>query len=203
MEIAIIFCIAIIFGVAEFFGRKKHIGRWWTLSLLISNLLFGVIALIVSPSVKEKPTSGGQKHKIFGWICIIFGVLNLIKINPLALGFFVLGVYLIQLSKGKVINTKPKDYFQKEITLGFNFKKINLPLNNHYYFLMIDGEQSDAFTFEELKNKRLKKNDLVWRKGYNDWVLASEIEELSSIIVPTPPLFNRKQTPPPFKKNLL
>src|SRR5690554_1529461 len=85
MEIGIIvICLIIFFTVAEFFGRKKHIGRWWTFGLLVSNLLFGVIALIVSPSVKENPTSGGKNYKIWGWVCIIFGLLNLIKINPFA-----------------------------------------------------------------------------------------------------------------------
>jgi|SRR5690554_1223431 len=202
MEIGIIvICLIIFFTVAEFFGRKKHIGRWWTFGLLVSNLLFGVIALIVSPSVKENPTSGGKNYKIWGWVCIIFGLLNLIKINPFAVGFFVLGIYLLQLSEGKVINNDPKDYFEKNEDNRFNHQKKNVLVNHHFYFLMINGEQSDAFTFDELKSKRIKENDLVWRKGFDEWLKASEIEELSALIVPTPPEFKRKSTPPPFKKD--
>lgn len=197
----IIICLAILFGVAEIFGRKKHIGRWWTFGLLASNLLYGVIALIVSPSATEKPTAGGKSYKIWGWICIVFGILNLIRINPFALGFFVLGVYLIQLSEGKVINKDPKDYFEQKISTSFKTQGAKPSFNDHFYFLMINGEQSEALTFEELKSKRIKETDLVWRKGLDEWKKANEIEELLSITVPTPPVYNRRNTPPPYKKD--
>lgn len=204
MEVGIIvICLVTFFSVAEFFGRKKHIGRWWTFGLLVSNPLFGVLALIVSPSASSKPNKGGKSYKIWGWICIIFGVLNLIRLNPFAVGFFVLGIYLLLLSEGKVINNDPKDYFEKSEISRFTNQKMNVASNQHLYFLIINGEQSDAFTFEELKSKRIKENDLVWRNGFDEWQKAGKIKELSVLIVPKPPEFKTKSTPPPFKKDLI
>jgi hypothetical protein len=60
-------------------------------------------------------------------------------------------------------------------------------INNYYYFIIIDDEQSSPLTFEELKNKKIVDTDLVWRKGLDKWLKASEIEELSDIIISTPP----------------
>ncbi len=103
--------IPIFYIIAELFGRTKHIGKWWAFWLLITGLPIGIIAIIVSPSVKNKPTKGTKTHKVLGWILIAFGVINLLigliesveagnlnQFNPISPAFIVLGTYLIALS---------------------------------------------------------------------------------------------------------
>lgn len=59
--------------------------------------------------------------------------------------------------------------------------------HNHKYYLIVDGGKSDPLTFDKLKEKRISEDDLVWRKGLNDWVKAKELEELFEIIEFNPP----------------
>lgn len=99
--------------IAFLFGRSKHIGGYWSFFLLIGNILVGIIALIASPSAKNPPTKPKASYSIWGVIVIILGIINVITgINDLfllsgAISFIILGAYLIQLSKGKVINRNP------------------------------------------------------------------------------------------------
>ncbi len=114
ITIAIIIC----FLIAEFFGRRKHIGRWWSFFLLLSGLIPGIVAIMVSPSAKKNPTQGGKSYSIWGWILIVFGVLNLVifagsngNSSVLFYIFFVISYYLFELSKGKIRNVEPKFYY--------------------------------------------------------------------------------------------
>ena len=109
----IIIALALLYGVAEFFGRSKHIGKWWAFSLLATSLIGGIIAIAVSPSAKNDPTKPKPSFKTWGWVCIVFGALNILVLNPLAIGFFLLGVYLFELSKGNIVNSDPKYYFDQ------------------------------------------------------------------------------------------
>ena len=65
--------------------------------------------------------------------------------------------------------------------------KIFVKENNHNYYLVVEGKKSDPLTFDQLKEKRIDEDDLVWRKGLNHWVKAKELEELSEIIEFNPP----------------
>ncbi|WP_395050536.1 hypothetical protein [Flavobacterium sp.] len=114
----IAFAIIICFLIAEFFGRRKHIGRWWSFFLLLCGLIPGIVAIMVSPSAKNNPTQGGKNYSIWGWILIVFGVLNLVifagssgKAGMLFYIFFVISYYLFELSKGKIKNLEPKFYY--------------------------------------------------------------------------------------------
>jgi len=107
--IAIAVTLLISWAIAEFFGRAKHIGFGWTFALTATTAFIGgIIALLVSPSAKDEPTKGGQGHVMGAAVCFVFGALNIVMLNPLALGFFVLGAYFLKLSKGGVINDNPK-----------------------------------------------------------------------------------------------
>lgn len=108
----------IFFLIAEFFGRAKHIGRGWTFILLFCALIPGLIALVSSPSAKREPTKGSRSHKIFGYILIILVVINLFRLGDLTFDMisvmpmlFVIGLYLVKLSQGEVVNRSPKFYF--------------------------------------------------------------------------------------------
>jgi hypothetical protein len=114
----IVIAIVIFFLIAEFIGRSKHIGRWWTFFLLLSGVVPGVIALISSPSAKDKPTKGTKSYSIWGWVSLVFGILNLVsligsegKTGLISIVFLLLSYYLFELSKGKIINNEPKYYF--------------------------------------------------------------------------------------------
>lgn len=98
--------LGIVFAIAEFWGRTKHIGRTWSILFLLSGIAIGLIVIALSPSAKQPPPKGSKAHFIWGIICIIFGIIILATtFTPV---FIVLGVYLIQLSKGKIVNHNPR-----------------------------------------------------------------------------------------------
>ena len=115
------FILLALFAISELFGRAKHIGRWWTFFLLAFGFIPGSIALFNSPSAMEKPTEGSKSHKIWAWIFLIFGLINLFsffksshiagEIFPV---FLVTSFYLFELSGGNIINNNPKYYFGKK-----------------------------------------------------------------------------------------
>jgi len=114
----ILICISILFFISEIFGRRKHIGRWWAFLLLLCGFIPGLIALIVSPSAKKKPTPRGKGFLFAGCLFLFFGGLNLIILNPILIPFFIIGFYLIQLYRGQIINGNPKFYFEKTLNKG-------------------------------------------------------------------------------------
>lgn len=199
--IIVLICLLIFLGISEIFGRRKHIGRGWSFALLATSLIFGIIAIILSPSTKRKPTNGNQNHKVFGWISICLGVLNIIALNPLAIGFIVLGIYLIELSKGKIENKNSKFYFDAiqiktnntEQNLINSIRNKNLQddsVSDYSYYIIENNEQSAPLTITELNKKKITANTYIWRKGLSDWTKASEIDELKNIIIHRPPPFN-------------
>lgn len=111
--VALIVTILLSWAVAEFFGRAKHIGFGWTFALTATTAFVGgIIALIASPSA-DKPAPPRRKGQaIAAWIFFIFGGLGLFTLNPLSLGFLVLGAYIWGLSKGEIKNSNPKFYFR-------------------------------------------------------------------------------------------
>lgn len=199
--IIVLICLIIFYGISEIFGRNKHIGRGWSFALLATSLIFGIIAIILSPSAKSKPTNGNQNHKVFGWISIVLGILNIIALNPLAVGLIVLGIYLIELSKGKVENKNPKFYFDtiptntnnkvQNFTKNLNNKNMPPDSSSEYsYYIIEDNEQFGPLTITELKDKKITETTYIWRKGFSDWTKASDIDELKNIITYKPPPFN-------------
>src|SRR5690606_27476926 len=195
----VLICFLVFYGIAEIFGRSKHIGRGWSFALLATSLIFGIIAIILSPSAKKEPTNGNQNHKIFGWISIGLGVLNIIALNPLAVGFIVLGIYLIQLSKSEIQNNNPKFYFEtnqnetnnikQKLTNNLNLQKQNSAVDYAYYIIE-NGEQSEPLNLNELKKRKITEDTYVWRSGLSDWTKASELVELKNILIYSPPPFN-------------
>ena len=60
------------------------------------------------------------------------------------------------------------------------------------YFFHDGEEQRGPFTLEELKEKQIKRETPVWKKGLKDWTRANDLPELSQLFENTPPAF-RKQ----------
>lgn len=205
--ISLLFVLIINFILAELFGRSKHIGRWWTFLLLGSFFIPGILAWIFSPSANRNPTVANKTVNIIGWvILIILGVIpiipsiifNLYGAYAVSILFISVGAYLIVLGKGKVINRNPKFYFGFLISQAQNiftntlaeikpFTIKQAPKIAQFYYIVEDGKQSEAYTFDQLKEKRIKEDDKVWRKGLEKWLPAKDISELESIILYLPP----------------
>ncbi len=165
--VALVIAAIISYALAEVFGRGKHIGRDWTFALTLTTLFIGgVIALIASPSAKEEPTQGGKGYQIGAWVCFVFGALNTLMLNPLALGFFILGSYLWKLAKGEVVNDNPKYYFQTSSNFSFT-KKNEQPFPESIHKTPKQAKPSEESNFQKQKDNL--KN--LYEKG-----LLSEIE---------------------------
>jgi hypothetical protein len=66
------------------------------------------------------------------------------------------------------------------------------------YFLHDGSENIGPFDIEELKEKKITKETQVWYEGLEDWKVASEIEELKSILPVIPPPLTKKAAPQSF-----
>jgi len=62
------------------------------------------------------------------------------------------------------------------------------------YFFHDGNEQRGPFTLEELKEKPIKRETPVWKKGLRDWARASDLPELNSIFENTPPAFQKQES---------
>lgn len=63
------------------------------------------------------------------------------------------------------------------------------------YYYTQNGHQYGPFTLEELQQKSINKDTLIWRPGMDKWVGAGELAELSTIFPPIVP------GPPPLPNN--
>lgn len=207
--ISILIALCLFYSTAEFIGRAKHIGKWWSFLLLASGLIPGIIALLFSPSAKVSPTRGTPFHTIAGWIFIVlFGAIPLLYTSisiqtyldygidlkykfGIPISNIISGFYLIQLGKGKIINNNPKIYFPNLIK-----SIIPLPVKSSFnsdtkteslYYVIENNIQSEAISFDQLKDKKISEDTLVWRNGLTDWTKAKDLKELHNIILFSPP----------------
>jgi hypothetical protein len=116
---------AIAFAIANFLGKKRQIGFGWSFFFcLFLSPLGGFITTMLSRKYYDANPQPSQTKKVIGWILIfLFGLSLLgnfialgnvapermaIQLNALfvAVGFIGLGIYLIELGKGKNFNTE-------------------------------------------------------------------------------------------------
>ena len=62
------------------------------------------------------------------------------------------------------------------------------------FYIAINGQQHGPFSKETLREKNISADTLVWRPGLSNWVKASELPELSDIII----IQSVNNTEPPF-----
>jgi hypothetical protein len=55
------------------------------------------------------------------------------------------------------------------------------------FHIIINDLQQGPFTVDELKEKCIQRNTLVWAEGMSDWQTADSIQELSGIFPPPVP----------------
>ena len=58
-------------------------------------------------------------------------------------------------------------------------------MKNYYY--LENSLKMGPFSFEELKEKEIEEETLIWYKGLEDWIPAKNVEELESILELKPP----------------
>src|SRR5215213_5863537 len=63
------------------------------------------------------------------------------------------------------------------------------------YYLYDGKQQNGPYSLEELKDKSLNQNTLVWTDQLNDWTKAGDIEALKPLF--TQPVAKSKGIPPP------
>ncbi len=220
------FLIFLVFGflfslVGEYVGRSKHIGKGWTTVLLLCGIVPGIIALLASPKATSAPTTG-KGYNIFGWILVVFGIGGIVltfidhsnyqnysgyssNYNTqqfglrliINIGTILVGVYLIKLGKGQIVNKNPKYYFQNSkwsstMSNSINHSKVFTAksasnIENHLYFIAENNEKVGPFSYDELAQKRISENTLVWRNGLDNWIPANQLNEISAVVVYNPP----------------
>jgi Ca2+/Na+ antiporter len=181
--ILIIAVVVVFLLISEFFGRAKHIGRWWTFFLLLCGLIPGLIAVITSPSAKRRPTQGGKNYIIWAWIFLVFGILNTIslyhsegKSGHLFYVFFILSLYLFELSKGNVVNQNPKYYFDtKESSPKTNFK-------SHKEEIKSFRDINSDFSKTEIEEKKLLQEILKFLEEEDKITLEIDFSDFKSSI---------------------
>lgn len=206
--------IAICFVLAELFGRAKQIGRWWMFWLMLGAFFLpGIIAYFLSPDAVKKPSKSNKATFYIGSFLIGANLIGLIpallagpNVLSIPLSLIIIGLYLVQLGRGKVENRSPKQYFNQQHLTHFmehNQTSVNqfndgvtdFKVNNEaLYFLVEDNKPSEPYKYEQLKSKRIKEDALVWRKGLDTWIAAGELPELKHIVDLFPPII--PQTPP-------
>jgi len=78
------------------------------------------------------------------------------------------------------------------------------PPPNVQYSISHNGQQSGPFSFNELQmlvtQGKLTKETYVWKQGMSDWIVAGQVNELSSLFAaaaPPPPPPPGPPAPPP------
>ena len=62
------------------------------------------------------------------------------------------------------------------------------------YYIASDQGPLGPYTLEQLKERTLKPDELIWRNGLTEWVKADSLEELTEAfsVAVAPPAFNRE-----------
>ena len=65
------------------------------------------------------------------------------------------------------------------------------------YYILEQGHKQGPFKLQELKERGISSTTYIWKSGLDNWVEASEISELSSLLQDVPPPL------PPMPKSFL
>jgi hypothetical protein len=64
----------------------------------------------------------------------------------------------------------------------------------HNFYIHFEGQQLGPFTLEELKQRGINRNTMVWFDGLSEWKEAGLIAELKPLFLNQPPPFNKQST---------
>ncbi|GAB6008253.1 DUF4339 domain-containing protein [Dysgonomonas reticulitermitis] len=60
------------------------------------------------------------------------------------------------------------------------------------FYIIVNGQQQGPFSLDELKEKGIQKDTLVWSEGMSDWQQAGDVIELKSLFGVTPPPLSQR-----------
>lgn len=183
--IAIAVTLLISWAIAQFFGRSKHIGFGWTFAISATTMFIGgIIALMASPSAKGEPTKGGKGYVIGSVVCFIFGAGNIVMLNPLALGFLVLGAYLYALSKGEIVNHSPK-YYLKDIGKPPYKDKVTTPVNHNGNNSNVHQKKVSTYKERKVQLQNLREKGILSETEYKDKLIIIQDSEHQALLFET------------------
>jgi hypothetical protein len=115
--VGILVYFAVAAFIAHYLGRKRQIGFWWSFIFnATASPIFGIIVTLLSKKTTEEPPKKSKAKIIIGWaLSVIVGIVLLANIELIfqdvfmvlpAIAYFLLGIYLIGIGKGKVFNKK-------------------------------------------------------------------------------------------------
>ncbi len=189
---------------------------------MFGGFINGIIAITLSPSAKKEQVKGTRLLLILGLISIIIigiiplviSIIDLNDYNPIidnkastltltiklgiSVSFIISGFYLTLLSIGKIVNKNPKFYFENILTI-LKHKMYSILNKNLKYYINENENQSICLSFQELKDKQINENTLIWRKGLKKWTPASKLNEIHTIINFSPPPINENEYTIPEK----
>ncbi|MCB9202183.1 MAG: DUF4339 domain-containing protein [Flavobacteriales bacterium] len=58
------------------------------------------------------------------------------------------------------------------------------------YHIIENNQKSKPLTFDQLKEKKITENTMIWRLGLENWVKAKDLQEVRNIIYHEPPPFS-------------
>lgn len=67
-------------------------------------------------------------------------------------------------------------------------------INSHKYFVAQGDNKKGPYLLDDLKNMTINLQDLIWRKGLNEWVMVKDFDEVRSTIF--------AEQPPPIPQNI-
>ncbi len=74
---------------------------------------------------------------------------------------------------------------------------------NRYFYIDIEGKQQGPSSLDELKNKQIRKETMVWTQGMPEWQRAYDVVELQPLFEIPATAYNQyvETTPPPQNIN--
>ena len=58
---------------------------------------------------------------------------------------------------------------------------------NYQYYIFINGQKKGPYSYDDLKILTINNDTLIWRKGFDEWLKASTIEEVKELLDGMPP----------------
>jgi len=132
----------------------------------------------------------------WAWFFIIFGILGAIRGiimigSENSYGFHMLSMGFVFVFIGVRIGSSLENK-QKEAKYKNSGGK--------FYYLAERNKTSKPFTLEQLKDKDLTNESLIWTEGMDDWKMLKDIPELSHLVKPKPATSVPPPIPPQYQK---
>lgn len=73
------------------------------------------------------------------------------------------------------------------ILIAFQREQVSTLSHSMVFYILINNAKQGPFSIEELENKDITVNTMVWAVGFSNWKPAKEVPELSNLLADLPP----------------